>query len=128
LILGETYPNYKAFLKGGRIIGLPRLDLYDSVKTVMDVLDPEDNNRLSLKFQGDSIILKSDKAEFVQNVGETCAQDMDIDVNGVYFESLLKDFATESIDICHDAGTNYMVFRSPNNPDHNALLTIVKRR
>jgi DNA polymerase III sliding clamp (beta) subunit (PCNA family) len=128
LILGETYPNYKAFLKGGKIIGLPRLDLYDSVKTVLDVLDPEDNSRLSLRFSGNTIELKSDKAEFVQTVDNTCTQDVDVDVNGLYFESLLKDFATESVDICHDVGTNYMVFRSPDDPDHSALLTVVKRR
>jgi len=128
LILGETYPNYKAFLKGGKIIGLPRLDLYDSVKTVLDVLDPEDNSRLSLKFSGTTIELKSDKAEFVQNVNNECTEAVDVDVNGTYLESLLRDFATESIDVCHDVGTNYMVFKSPDDPDHNALLTIVKRR
>jgi DNA polymerase III sliding clamp (beta) subunit (PCNA family) len=128
LILGETYPNYKAFLNGDMVVGMPRLDLYDSVRTVMDVLDPEDNSRLSVRFADNSVTLKSDKAEFDQNISETCASNVDIDVNGTYFESLLRDFAGDHVDIYYSAGNNYVVFRATDNPDHSALLTVVKRR
>jgi DNA polymerase III sliding clamp (beta) subunit (PCNA family) len=128
LILGETYPNYKAFLNGDRIVGIPRLDLYDSVRTVMDVLDSEDNSRLSIRFADNALILKSDKADFVQAIQEKCESSVDIDVNGTYFESLLKDFAGELVDIHYSVGNNYIVFRAADNPDHSALLTIVKRR
>jgi len=103
------------------------LDFSDTVNTVMDVLDKEDNHRLSMTFAGNSLKLKNDLVETTQEFEESFAHELDIDVNGEYLDSILRDFSGTMLDIHFTPGNNYIVFKGEDE-NHTALLSIVKRR
>lgn len=128
LIINESYPDYKPLFNLDKTIVVPRGDFADTVHTVMDVLDPEDNSRLTLNFSGTKMILKNDIVESVQDLSEPLEYALDIDVNGDFLDSLLHDFMGDKIEIHFTKGNNYIVFKSPDNEKQTALLTIVKRR
>ncbi len=128
LIIGESYPDYKPMFTLDKIIRFPRVDFADSVHAIMDVLDPEDNSRLTLNFNDNTLTLKNDRVESVQEFEEIFGANIDIDVNGEFLDSILKDFFGEQLEIHFTKGNNYIVFRSPENTKHTALLTVVKRR
>jgi DNA polymerase-3 subunit beta len=128
LIINESYPNYKPMFTLDKIIEVPRIDFADSVVSVMDVLDPEDNHRLTLNFNDSTLTLKNDRVEAVHEFGEPFGTDLDVDVNGEFLGSILRDFIGNDLEVHFTEGNNYVVFKVKDNPDHNALLTIVKRR
>jgi DNA polymerase III sliding clamp (beta) subunit (PCNA family) len=111
-----------------KVITFPRLDFADTVNTVMDVLDPEDNSRLTITFEGNKLLLKNDVVESVQDFDEPFEANLDIDINGEYLDSILRDFVGEKLEIHFTEGNNYVVFKPPGNSKHTALITVVKRR
>jgi DNA polymerase III sliding clamp (beta) subunit (PCNA family) len=127
ILLGEKFPDYKALFKLEKTIKVPRLDFYDSIHTVMDVLDPEDNHRLSITFSGNDMLLKNDKSECKQTF-DNSFDTLDIDVNGLFLDALLTNILGDNLEIYFKEGNNYIVFKSIENPDHTALITTVKRR
>lgn len=128
LLINENYPDYKPLFDLEKVIVVPRGDFEDTVHTVMDVLDPEDNSRLTLNFSETKMLLKNDVVESVQDLPDQLEAALDIDVNGEFLDSLLHDFIGESIEIHFTEGNNYIVFKSPENEKQTALLTVVKRR
>ena len=128
LIINESYPNYKPMFELEKVITFPSLDFLDSVHTVMDVLDPEDNSRLSIIFEGSNLTLRNDVVESVQDFNDPFEADLDIDVNGEFLDSILSGFAGEKLELHFTEGNNYIVFKSPESDKHTALLTVVKRR
>ena len=128
LIINETYPNYKPMFELDKVITFPSLDFLDSVHTVMDVLDPEDNSRLSIIFEGSNLTLRNDVVESVQDFNDPFEANLDIDVNGEFLDSILRDFVSEKLELHFTEGNNYIVFKSPDSDKHISLLTVVKRR
>ncbi len=128
LIVGDSFPDYKNMFELTNVVSVPRLDFYDSVRTVLDVLDTEDNSRLSINISGNQLSLKSTKSEFTQEFDAEFETSLDVDVNGLFFESLLKDFIGSTIELWFSPSANYIVMRSSESPNHTALITLVKRR
>jgi len=128
LIINESYPNYEPMFDLQKVIGFPRIDFVDTVHTLMDVLDPEDNSRLTITFKGSELLLKNDVVNSVADFGEPFETELDVDVNGEFLDSLLKDFSSDRLEVHFTEGSNYLVFKSPESDKHTALLTIVKRR
>lgn len=128
LIINERYPNYEPMFDLQKVIDFPRIDFVDTVHTLMDVLDPEDNSRLTVTFRGNELVLKNDVVNSVQDFGEPFATELDVDINGEFLDSLLKDFSSDRLEVHFTEGSNYLVFKSPESDKHTALLTIVKRR
>ena len=128
LIIGEDYPNYKALFECKESIIFPRMDFTDSVITVMDVLDPEDNHRLTIKFNGNELTLKNDRVEVSHKFDEAFGSELDVDVNGVVLSSILRDFTGEYLKVSFNKNDNYIIFKSKDNDKHTALLTIIRRR
>ena len=122
------YPDYKPMFSLDSIITVPRLSLYDSVHTVMDVLDAEDNRRLTLIFSGNKVSLKNDVVESEQEFDVQFDTELDVDVNGEFLDSILRDFMSEFIEIHFGLGNHYIVLKASDNPNQISLLTIVKRR
>lgn len=128
LIINESYPNYKAMFELEKIITVPRLDFTDSVHTVMDVLDPEDNHRLTVNFNDTKLFLKNDVVESVQEFDDPFESNLDIDINGEFLDSILYNFIGEKLELHFTEGNNYIVFKSSESDKQTALLTVVKRR
>jgi len=128
LIIGEDYPNYKALFDCNNTVSFPRIDFTDSVIAVLDVLDPEDNYRLTLNFDGKRFLLKNDRVEAVHDFDEDFAANLDVDINGMFLASILRDFIGEHLEIRFTEGNNYVIFRPENDDKHIGLLTIITRR
>ena len=127
LVINESYPDYKAMFELENVLRIPRLDFSDTVNTVMDVLDPEDNRRLSFTCAGNNLTLKNDMVESTQEFDQPFSAELDVDINGEFLDSILRDFTGDSIDIHFTEGHNYIVFKGEDE-NHTALLSIVKRR
>ena len=128
LIIGEDFPNYRPMFDLDRVISFPRVDFTDTIHAVMDVLDAEDNHRLTLNFNDKTLTIKNDRVDSVQTFDEPFESNLDIDVNGEFLDSLLHDFIGESLELNFTDGNNYIVFKASDNEKHTALLTVVKRR
>ena len=129
LVLNEPYPDYKPTLKSyEKIISIPRYDLVDSVSASIGVLDPEDNNRLTIRFEGNKMMLKNDRVEAVHEFDYQFEHDLDVDINGSYLLSMITNFIGENLEICFIDNNKPIIFRSKDNPDHTALLMLLRRR
>ncbi len=128
LIISEEYPNYKSMFELTKIIKFPRIDFTDTIHSVMDVLDPEDNHRLTLNFAGNVLNIKNDRVESTEEFDDIFDADLDVDVNGEFLDSLLHDFMGEHMEIHFTEGNNYIVMKSSGSDKHTALLTLVKSR
>lgn len=128
LIVGEEYPNYKSMLQLDEFLTIPRVDFVDSIYSSMAVLDEEDNNRLTINMHDKQLMLKNDRLEATHDFDNSFEFDLDVDVNGAYLASLLRDFGGENLEIYYKEGNNYIVFKSDDDTYHTALLTVVQRR
>lgn len=130
VILNAAYPDYKAALQNySHTISMSRHDLIDTVSTASSVLDKEDNNRLTMKFSDNKLILKNDKLEATQEFDYTFEHELDIDVNGAFLLQLLLDFVGTDLEICFNEDTlKPVVFRIKDNPLHTSLLMPLRRR
>jgi len=128
LVIGEDYPNYKALFECEEFITFPRMDFTDSVITVMDVLDSEDNHRLTINFNGSDLMLKNARVEALHKFDNIFGAELDIDVNGIALASILRDFTGEYLEAHFTKNNNYIIFKSQGDDSHTALLTVVRRR
>jgi len=128
LIIGESYPDYKTMFGYKKTITFPRVDFTDTIFTIQDVLDPEDNNRITLNFNKNKLLIKNDRVEAVQEFDGDFEAVLDLDVNGVFLASLLKDFIGNDLEIRFVPENNYLTFVSKDDDKHTALLTVVLRR
>lgn len=128
LIIGEEYPNYKSMIQLDDFLTIPRVDFVDSVYSSMAVLDEEDNSRLTINMHDNQLVLTNDRLEAVHEFDNSFEFGLDVDVNGAYLASLLRDFGGENLRIYYKEGNNYIVFKSDSNMNHTALLTVVQRR
>jgi DNA polymerase III sliding clamp (beta) subunit (PCNA family) len=128
LIINETYPDYKSMFECDKAIVFPRIDFIDSVIAVMDVLDPEDNHRLTLNFTDNKLMLKNDRVEATHEFDDNFGASLDVDVNGMFLASMLRDFTGDDLTVHFSEGNNYIVFKSKDNDDYIVLITVVKRR
>jgi len=128
LLFNETYPDYKVMFDLGNHVTVPKLDFYDNVHTVVGVLDTEDNSRLSVTFKGNTLKLANDKVDVEQNLDNDFGDGLDVDLNGVFLDSLLKDFKADNIHIYFDPTKKYIVLKSAEDDKHTSLITLVKRR
>jgi DNA polymerase-3 subunit beta len=129
LVLNEPYPDYKPALHAyEKVISTPRYDLVDSVSASISALDPEDNYRLTLTFEGNKSTLKNDRVEAVHEFDYQFDHTLDVDVNGSYLLSMLMNFMGENLEICFVDNSKPIIFRSKDNHDHTALLMLLRRR
>jgi len=128
LIINESYPNYRAMFDLESVITFSRLDFVDTVHTIMDVLDPEDNSRLTIKVGDGKLVMNNNIVESIQEFDTPLEDNFDIDINGEFLDSILKDFSSELLELHFTKDGNYIVFKEPNNDKHSALLTVVKKR
>ena len=129
LVLNDPYPDYKATLQAyDKIVSVPRYDLIDSISAANSVLNAEDNNRLTMQFNGNELTLKNDRIEAVHKFDEEFAYDLDIDINGAFLLSMISDFIGEYLEICFIDNAKPVIFRAKDNEDHTSLLMLLRRR
>jgi DNA polymerase III sliding clamp (beta) subunit (PCNA family) len=129
LLINEQYPNYDRNLSNyDKVLVVDTEPFADSVTALIDVLDPEDNHRLTIRVEDNKMILRNDRAESIQEIEVPDGLTLDIDVNGVYLSSLLTELVGDRLDICYVDGDNPIIFKPYGDDSHKVLLGHLRRR
>jgi len=130
-IIGHEYPNYKpTFEQYSDYININRKILLDSLSPFSDILDPEDNCRLTFEIKGKVIHLFNDQAtiEFEQDIQS--GLDFSTDINGALLlqtiDSIKDDYILLKFSM--DDKLNALIFDSSTSQDQKALISTLRRR
>jgi len=122
LIINEEYPNYKDLLSNvSKIYKFPRLAVYDTLKTISDTFDAEDDNRVIFEFYENKINVKNIRVETTYDLDYNIDQPFSFAVNGRLLESVLEFFMYDVIDLCINDDLKFVVFKS----DEEHYITLV---
>lgn len=128
-IVNESFPNYKkAFDLFEHTIVLPRFSFSDSVSNAVDILDVEDNSRLSINIDGNKIVLTNERIEIEQEFDEPFEHSLQMDVNGHFLNDMLLNFVGDTINLRFKDENNPLIFGSGVDDKHTVLLTNLRRR
>lgn len=129
LVIGHEYPQYKPLLdRFSNTIVVGKEALLGVLSPFMDILNNEDNNRISFEIKDKKIMVYNDEASF------DCAFDVDydeefaIDVNGRFLFQTIDAIDDNKILIKFSDDKNVLNFDSENFKDQKALITPVRRR
>ena len=102
--------------------------LMDSIRPLRDILNPDDNNRLTFEIKGGKMAFYNDDARF--SYGETVDFDGEfvIDVNGVFMIDTLEAINDDRVLIKFSDENGVLNFDSKNYEDQKALITPIRRR
>lgn len=128
-IVNEAFPNYKkSFEMYEHVITLPRLSFSDGVANAVDILDVEDNSRLSIEFNDHKLLLKNERIEIEQEFDVPFEHKLSIDVNGHFLNDLLENFGGDKIQFCFKDSNSPIILKSDVDSTHTVLLTNLRRR
>lgn len=125
---GSEYPDYKSALEQfTNVISLDKDLLLSNIKPFSDILDSEDNNRLSFSFKNGKMLVYCDVAEFEYDDVEYDGSYV-IDINGVSFINTVEAIKDDKILLKFSDDKGSLIFDSGNFEDQKALITSIRRR
>jgi DNA polymerase III sliding clamp (beta) subunit (PCNA family) len=128
-IIGHEFPEYRAMLKAfNNTIVLDKDILISSLLPFNDVLNPEDNNRLTFSLSEGVMTFSCDVAEFTYNGKVDYSDDFVIDVNGNYMLQTIEVIKDDKITVSFSDEKGPLIFNSGNFEDQAALVTPLRRR
>lgn len=128
-IIGHEFPEYKPALEAFEHVLVVEKDvLMDSIRPMRDILNPDDNSRLSFKIKDGEMSFFNDEAKF--SYGESVDFDGEfvIDVNGVFMIDTLEAINDDRVFIKFTDENGVLIFDSKNYEDQKALITPIRRR
>lgn len=131
LIIGYEYPDYQPLFDGfTRSITVGKKAILNILSSFSDVLDNEDNNRVTFKIENGKMIISNEEAN------HDC--DFGLGYNGVYTIDLNGNFLHQTIDaidddeiiikFTDDNDQGCFIFDSGHFENQKALITPIKRR
>jgi DNA polymerase III sliding clamp (beta) subunit (PCNA family) len=128
-IIGNEFPEYKHILASfDNSIVLDKEVLMSSLLPFIDILNPDDNYRLTFSLSKSKMILSCDVAEFTYDGEIDYPGDFVIDVNGQYIIQTIEVIKDDRIMIRFSDDDGVLIFDSGNFEDQNALVTPIRRR
>lgn len=128
-IIGHEFPEYKQILKSyEHTISLDKDVLMDSLRPFSDILDPDDNFRLSFSINKGEMIFFNDSAEFKYSDPIEFDGKFVIDVNGQFMIQTIDTIKDDKILIKFTDEDSVLIFDSSNYEDQKALITPIRRR
>jgi len=128
-IIGHDFPEYKAILSSfEHIISLDKEVLMSSLLPFSDILDPEDNHRLSFSVKDGKMVFYNDSAEFTYSDPVDYDGEFVIDVNGQFMIQTIDNIQDDRILIKFTDEKSVLIFDSSNYEDQKALITPIRRR
>lgn len=130
-IVGHEYPDYKpTFEQYTDYININRGILLDSLSPFSDILDPDDNCRVTFEIKGKSLRLFNDQAvvEFEQDIQN--GLDFSVDVNGALLMQTVDSIKAEYVllKFSIDNSDSALIFDSSTSQDQKALISTLRRR
>ena len=128
-IIGHDFPNYKPILKAyDHRIMLDKDVLMSNLLPFSDVLNPEDNYRLTFTFKDKIMTLSNDSASFTYDEEIDFENEYVIDVNGQYMIQTIDVIKDDKILVNFSDDKGVLIFDSGNFEDQKALITPIRRR
>lgn len=128
-IIGHEFPEYKPILDVFEsTIALDKDVLMSSLLPFSDILDPEDNYRLSFSIKNGEMVFFNDSAQFKYSDPIEFEGEFVIDVNGQYMIQTVDMIKDDKILIKFKDDKSVLIFDSSNYEDQKALITPIRRR
>lgn len=128
-IVGHEFPDYKPVLeKYEHTIRLDKEILMSSLRPMADLLNSEDNYRLTFELVNRNMKLFNDVAAFEYGEEVDYAANFAIDVNGLYMLNTIEIIEDDQIIIKFSDDKGVIIFASGNFEDQEALITPIRRR
>lgn len=129
LVKGHEYPDYKPVLETySNVISINKDALMGVLTPFTDILNNEDNKRLTFELKDGKIKFYSDKAVFECDFVTDYDGDFIIDVNGGFLLQTIDAINDDKILIKFSDEKNVLVFDSGTFEDQKALITPIRRR
>ncbi|RLG43555.1 MAG: hypothetical protein DRN81_06320, partial [Thermoproteota archaeon] len=128
-IIGKEFPEYKPILDSFETsIVLDKEVLMSTLLPLVDVLDADDNYRLTFSIVNGKMSLSCDVAEFTYDGEIDYSQTFIIDINGQYVIQTVEAIKDDRIMIRFSNENGVLLFDSGNFEDQKALVTPIRRR
>lgn len=128
-IIGHEFPEYKPALESfEHVITLDKDVLMDSIRPMRDILNPDDNNRLSFEINAGEMSFYNDDAKFSYSETVDFDGNFVIDVNGAFMIETLEAIDDDRVLIKFTDENGVLIFDSKNYEDQKALITPIRRR
>lgn len=128
-IIGHTFPPYKYLLDSfEHVIVLNKDVLLSNLLPFQDVLNPDDNYRLTFAFHNKNMMLSNEAASFEYDEEVNFDGDYVIDVNGMFMIQTVDVIKDDQILIKFSDDEGVIILDSGNFEDQKALITPIKRR
>jgi DNA polymerase III sliding clamp (beta) subunit (PCNA family) len=130
-IIGHSYPDYKpTFEQYTNHLNINRKILLDSLSPFSDILDPDDNHRITFEIKDKHIRLFNDQAvvDFEQDVSEDL--EFSVDVNGGLLMQTIDSIKCDTIllKFSIDKESSALILDSSESQDQKALVSTLRRR
>jgi len=128
-IIGHDFPEYKPILSTFESsIVLDKEVLMSSLLPFVDVLNPDDNYRLTFSLSKGEMVLSCDVAEFTYDGAVDYPGAFVIDINGQSMIQTVEVIKDDKITIRFSDDDSVLIFDSGNFEDQKALITPIRRR
>ena len=128
-IIGHEFPDYKTILGSFEdSIVLDKEVLMSSLLPFADILNPDDNYRLTFALSNGEMLLSCDVAEFTYDGQVDFPGKFIIDINGQYMIQTIDVIKDDKITIRFSDDDGVLIFDSGNFNDQSALITPIRRR
>ena len=128
-LVGYVYPEYKPALNDfKKSIVVNKEVLMSNISPFVDILDPDDYNRLTFSIKNKQLTFESDQAKFVTEQDIDPDAELIIDVNGLLMKETIEHIKDDKILLKFSDETGCLIFDSSNFENQKSLITHIRRR
>lgn len=128
-LVGYVYPEYKPALDDfKKSIVVNKEVLMSNISPFVDILDPDDYNRLTFSIKNKQLTFESDQAKFVTEQDIDPDAELIIDVNGLLMKETIEHIKDDKILLKFSDETGCLIFDSSNFENQKSLITHIRRR
>jgi DNA polymerase III sliding clamp (beta) subunit (PCNA family) len=122
-IIGHEYPDYKSsFDNYTDHVNFSREFLRQAISPILDVLDPDDNYRITFEIKDKIVRIYSAQGEMSAEQNIQGGLDYSIDLNGVLFAQTIEAIKDDNIVFKFSDEDGLIIFESSTRNDHKALI------
>jgi DNA polymerase III sliding clamp (beta) subunit (PCNA family) len=129
LIIGQEFPDYrKTFEQFSKYLNFKKDFLVEALSPFIDVLDAEDNFRITLEIKDKLFKLYNDHANMESEIDIEGGLNISIDVNGRLFLSSIDAIKDEAILIKFSDNNQFIIMDSSTYNDQKAIVSTLRKR
>jgi len=128
-IIGHEFPDYRGtFDKYSHQIVLGKDFLIGSLSPVIDILDPDDNFRITMEINGTVFRFISSNSVFESELDIAKGLNFSIDINGKYLIQTIDSISDNDIIFKFSDSDGFAIFDSKNFMNQKSLVSSIRKR